>query len=139
MPEFTPTPEAREALIEELRKGMLVWDPLALSWYAPRGLDALVDSLFSIGLVPGDEFARHVAARGVDERIRAWNEIARHPFFASCFDGRDVPLPAMIRKLDRTVAALSVEVHAETPKPEDMADWPYAPHTPAEATNRDGS
>ena len=34
-----------------------------------------------------------------DERIQAWNEIAAHPFFASCYDAETTLLAAMLAKL----------------------------------------
>lgn len=38
-----------------------------------------------------------------DERIRAWNEIAGHPFFASCYDAETSLLAAMLAKLSNVV------------------------------------
>lgn len=53
-----------------------------------------------------------------DERISAWNAVAEHPLFASCYDEGVPLLSAMIAKLD-----LHAKAEEEMDAPDDRVIW----------------
>jgi hypothetical protein len=93
--EFTPSPDAREALVE-----------IGYRAYAEGGdpgdvAQAVIARMLADGWVPRDEFARHVAAETLREAADGWDIAGGRRFQ---------------HWLRERAAALSVEAPAETPK-----------------------
>lgn len=51
----------------------------------------------------GDAVLRFLKSEQEDERVLAWERIAKHPFFVPCYDAEEPLIDAMLHRLD-TVA-----------------------------------
>ena len=100
--EMTPTPETLLPLAQTIEAYLLGGeehaDALATSQRDVAWLSVELNKMIAERDTAAD------AAVESDERVQAWDQLCRHPFFAECFDGSsDEPLlTRMLAKLDNT-------------------------------------
>lgn len=93
--EMTPTPETLLPLAETIEAYL-------------RGDEPSDEAPEYDGPWPPDIHTAFDAAVESDERVQAWDQLAKHPFFASCF-ATDEPLSvSMLAKLDGLLATESI-------------------------------